>query len=465
MLSFATEFPVKQANSQHFIEAVREWIIGSPHTKLKAEHLTSIPLEGRWKVEHANVSLEAILVSDDQGEIAAFRYAAIDGNIVWVTEVIYSKSDDDDWVGIRTDRLASTPQLSLPTAKKPLVVRNLIDKLGGGLDDELYVSDKAYYLSDNDRRMAIRLLNSDAENYLPIVYVSCPFYGRTTINPDPLARVLGGLAHVVVEPSRAFSRSIQREVGSRNVYGGRVGIYLPDGTIHRYYFSESAASEIDLRFAIVADVRAAHLNRRPLDRCTWSRAEARMARMAIEALKKSGSGDIQEYVAAFDSEVKAKDAQLKVADEEVQRLKGQLRALESRRQSTSGIGWQSGDEQELRAHEFDEVVKDALSRAAQNEQDGSRRQHILTAIASEIESSTSLRDARDDLKAVLKNYTTMTAKIRSALIDAGFSISEDGKHYKLIYMQDERYAFMLPKTGSDWRGGMNAVSDIAKRVF
>jgi len=52
-----------------------------------------------------------------------------------------------------------------------------------------------------------------------------------------------------------------------------------------------------------------------------------------------------------------------------------------------------------------------------------------------------------------------------ALETLGFSISDDGKHYKLTYMGDERYVFALPKSGSDHRGGLNAASDIGKRIF
>lgn len=464
MLSFATEFPVKDTDSRQFVAAVRKWISGSPHTKLTAEHLSDIPDVGRWKVDAQNVSLEAILANDDHNEIASFRYSAVDGNIVWVTEATYSKTDDDDWVGIRTDRLANTPQVTLPPAKKPLIVRTLLNDLGGGLDDEIYVSDRPHFLKEADVRMAVRLLNADADNYLPIVYVSCPFSGQETIKPEPLARVLGGLAHVAVEPSRSFSRSIQGDVGSRNAYGGRIGVYWPDGSVHRYYISDTTPTEIAVRFAIVADIRASHLNRRPLDRCTWAKAEASLARLAIDTLKNSGSQDVDEYVTAFDTEIKAKDEQLTQANDEIRRLKAQVRNNQGKSQAVDGA-WISGKEQELRPHEFNEILKDALQIAASNAQQGSRRQHIIQAVADHIPESGALKEARDRLKDLLSQYTAMNGSIRKGLVDLGFDISEEGKHYKLTYMQDDRYVFVLPKSGSDWRGGLNSVSDISKRVF
>jgi len=59
----------------------------------------------------------------------------------------------------------------------------------------------------------------------------------------------------------------------------------------------------------------------------------------------------------------------------------------------------------------------------------------------------------------------MDSKVKRALEEMGFEITDDGKHYKLTYEDDDRYTFTLPRSGSDRRGGLNAASDIAKRLF
>ena len=463
MLSFATEFPVSETSSRQFVEAVKLWIVGSPHTAFTRQQIDCIPSSGRWKVETATQRLEGLFASSGAAETAAFRHVAVDGAIEWITEVSYSKSETDDWVGVRTSRESDRPQLSLPPAKKPLLVRTLINSLGGGLDDELYVSDQPYFLREQDERMAARLLNADADNYLPIVYISCPFAGESPLNANSLARVLGELAHVVVEPSREFSRSIQRAVGSRNVYGGAIGVYWPSGERYRY-FVDNISQEFDVRQALVADIRQSLLNRRPIARCTWSRAEAEVARSVFEALRTSGSEDVSEYVAAFDSEIAAKDRQLEEANKEVHRLNARVRAQAGYDQ-TQVMGLNFGNEQELHKGEFSEILQDALNAAVENAQDGGRRQHVLVAAAAALPNSTEMKSRRDKIKEILKNYTSMTAEIRSSLERLGFSISEDGKHVKITYMSDERYVFILPKSGSDHRGGLNSVSDISKRVF
>ncbi|MFM3222062.1 hypothetical protein AB8T91_28055, partial [Klebsiella pneumoniae] len=68
-------------------------------------------------------------------------------------------------------------------------------------------------------------------------------------------------------------------------------------------------------------------------------------------------------------------------------------------------------------------------------------------------------------RSYLVGYTKMTPKVRGVLNDVGFSISEEGKHYKITYHGDPRYTYILPKTGSDYRGALNAYSDISKKVF
>jgi hypothetical protein len=289
MLSFASEFPVKERDPGAFVMAVRRWLQGSPHTTLTPALLADLPEDGRWKVETSRERLEAMLTKREGEATIAFKHTTLDASIEWTTVVAFSSTVDDAWVGIRTSRESSQAQLGLPPAKKPLVVRTVLSELGGGLDGEIFVSDAPLYLRDNDVNMATRLINSDSDNYLPIVYISCSFDGRFEINPEPLARHLSGMAHVVVEPDRDFSRKLQQGAGSNNVYGGRAAIYWPNGTRYSYFLNEETPTEFDVRRLLGNRLRAALLNRRPLARCTWARAEAEVARSAFEQLRASGS--------------------------------------------------------------------------------------------------------------------------------------------------------------------------------
>ncbi len=59
----------------------------------------------------------------------------------------------------------------------------------------------------------------------------------------------------------------------------------------------------------------------------------------------------------------------------------------------------------------------------------------------------------------------MSGKVRQALEDLGFVLTEDGKHIKAAYYGDGRYLITFPKTPSDNRTGKNLTSEIINICF
>lgn len=465
MLSFATEFPVQECDIDTFVAAVQRWLAGSPHTSIEATRFSEIPTEGHWKIEKGRERLEALLARSGTNDTAAFRHSIGDGGLDWTTTVVYSKTSSDTWVSVRTARESQEPLISMPQAKKPLIVRTLLETLRGGLDGEVFVKDEPHWLQDNDVSMAARLINADSDNYLPVVYVSAGFDDALMINPEPLARALGGMAHVLVEPNRAFSRRLQIAVESRNVYGGRIGVHWPNGTWQSYFLNSEMPSEFDVRRLVASQLRSALLNRRPLARCTWGNAEAQVARAAFELLRSAGSDSVEDYVKTFDLDMKVKSEELAQAEHEIQQLKAQLVAADAKHRQSSAIGIRARSEPEFYDGEFNEIAFTALQDALGRMQSGSRREHVLTAILSSTKTTQVAKDQREELKRLLREYTSMDKGTRAGLEKLGFTVTEEGKHYKLVYRGDDRYTFSLPKSGSDHRGGLNAVSDISKRLF
>ena len=52
--------------------------------------------------------------------------------------------------------------------------------------------------------------------------------------------------------------------------------------------------------------------------------------------------------------------------------------------------------------------------------------------------------------------------MRQELLNLGFEITEEGKHYKLTYRDDPRYIVTIGKTPSDNRSGNNNAALISK---
>lgn len=465
MLSFATEFPVNVGSNQDFLDGIRAWILGSPHTAFRPADLEDIPETGAWSKDVRNARLEALINSSEEEQSAAVRVTILQGDLEWVTTVAFSRRPIA-WIGVRTARESKHPAVRLPEAKKPLVVQFMLERFGGGADGDLIVQQAPHYLTEGDIERAGRLILGEAGCRLPMVYLSSGFAGEKLVDADLIARDLAGMSHVVVEPSRPFSRRLQIEVASENVYGGAIGVYWPEGAGRRSFFTgRDFTNPKHMAAAIVEEVRTALANRRPLFRSSWSAVQEGASKQAINLLKSSGSGELQSYIDAFDSEMNVKQEQLAEAESEISRLKAELRRYESSASKSSSFTIRRGGEQELFPGEISAILRDALSDAAARIQPDSRREHVVSAVLASLPDGISLSDKRDELKEILRDYRSMTADIQKSLQNLGFSVSGEGKHYKLIYHDDDRYTFTLPKSGSDKRGGLNAVSDISKRLF
>lgn len=64
-------------------------------------------------------------------------------------------------------------------------------------------------------------------------------------------------------------------------------------------------------------------------------------------------------------------------------------------------------------------------------------------------------DFRNAIKTMFKGYRVMTKKMCRNLKSLGFSVVENGKHYKIFFDKDLSHGFILPKTTSDYRTGRN----------
>jgi len=74
-------------------------------------------------------------------------------------------------------------------------------------------------------------------------------------------------------------------------------------------------------------------------------------------------------------------------------------------------------------------------------------------------------DKKEKIKQMLKTYDGMSKTLRQELNDFGYTITEEGKHYKLTFFEDNRYATCLSKTPSDHREGKNAASEIIGKML
>jgi hypothetical protein len=469
MIVFSTDFPLTQITSITFLESIKAWLLGSRYTTLNENDFNELLLHDEYIVRRDNQEIELIKFASVDVNCVGIKYTKPDhrGNN-WITNVVLNQTHPQSWVGIRIFCESEYTPVHLPKGKKPVLVQTFLDKFEGGLDGKLIVDKNPIFLQDVDITLAAQLISGKVSCRLPVVYISAGFQGEYIIhNIERLAVNLAGMAHILVEPSREFSVQLRRIVESENAYGGTIGIYWPDGGGRRSFFiGDLFESQKAIVQALCDEIQMALINRRVLEECTWSYVQEMVSHQRFEILKASGSEEINQYVTVFDQEIRAKEERLKRAENEIERLKAELRQYQNNSQGGQKIAFKIGEEQDFYPNEISGVIRDAVSDTCERVQDDSRRLHILQSFiaANPVEQNLSI-EKREDLKRILKGYSKMNSNTKRELQDLGFSITEDGKHYKLTFKNDKRYTYALPKSGSDVRGGLNAASSMGNLFF
>lgn len=488
MISFATDFAVDPAHGpEDFLRAIASWLLDVERTAIAAEQLQALPTETSSRINTGGELLQTLIARQPDATVAGIRYSRQEEHLTWITTVVFSRRlktrgndagnadlpdmaipetdtapASDAWLGIRIECTSSLPQAHLPVDRDPAIVPTLLNALGGGLDGPLRVSNQPRLLAGHELPLAADLILGDSDHRLPIVYVSACFQPGHAIDPRRLASRLAGRAHVVVEPGNSFSRQLQALAKSTNVYGGTVGIYWPEGgEPRRFYLGTLYQTAAELGDAIQEDLHRTLRQRRPLPRCTWAHLREQVSQNTIAALKSAGSLSIDDCIRSFGEEIAAKEQLLQEAEEEIERLR--QREI---RPGDDNILLSPGTERNFYDQEILGIVLDALADARKYVPPDSRRHHVLQSIVGANPLPHRTANAhRDALKNLLRGTSTLDARIRRGLESMGFRISNGGKHYKLVYQEDDRYTYTLPKSGSDHRGGLNAANDIGRLMF
>ena len=488
MISFATDFAVDPVHGpEDFLRAITSWLLDVERTAIAAEQLQALPTETSSRINTGGELLQTLIARQPDTTVAGIRYSRQDEHLTWITTVVFSRRHkaqgngastagfpdigapetdtaqaSDAWLGIRIECTSSLPQAHLPVDRDPAIVPALLNALGGGQDGPLRVSDQPRLLTGHELPLAADLILGYSDHRLPIVYVSACFQPGHAIAPQRLASRLAGRAHVVVEPGNSFSRQLQALAESTNVYGGTVGIYWPEGgEPRRFYLGTLYQTAAELGDAIQKDLHRTLRQRRPLPRCTWAHLREQVSQNTIAALKSAGSLSIDDCIRSFGEEIAAKEQLLQEAEEEIERLR--QREI---RPGDDNILLSPGTERNFYDQEILGIVLDALADARKYVPPDSRRHHVLQSIVGANPLPHRTANAhRDALKNLLRGTSTLDARIRRGLESMGFRISNGGKHYKLVYQEDDRYTYTLPKSGSDHRGGLNAANDIGRLMF
>ncbi len=466
MLTFKTQFPLNnEKDIDHVIEAGRVWLAKSPHSSLAKVMSNATDIGDEWSTKSSNESIIFHRFEDD-GHLSAFRHENLDSTGVrWVTEVTSSKKDGEFWVSVQLSADSELPVEKVDQGKRPYILKRIMLDIGGGMDGELPVTDKPYYLDESEIDLAANIITGKAGCGMPTVFVSADDNNEPHINAGQLAQWLSGMAHVIVEPSRAFSFKLMNEVYSENAYGGAVAIYWPDG-VGKWLIlpKDDFYQPKNMQIAISRKVRSSLLSQRTKKECRWGYVQDKRAKRKLHLLKESGSEKIEDYIALFDEEILAKDEEIQKLESEISRLKYGVYSSDESTVTRNIINLKS-HEQDLYQAEKLSIIIDALSKLRDSCETHSRRWDVLGDLIERNSQEGERESLLTSLKTMLRGYTSMSSTTRRELESMGFDVTEEGKHYKLVFRNDQRYSFTLSKSGSDYRGGLNAFTDLKKRIF
>ena len=467
MITYSTEFPINEKNSvEDVVRLACTWITGSKHSKIPKESLDTVPESSElvWSTEDETVRVAC--TNSAEFKMGGVRYTRVEnGNLDWTTSIVTYKDANQHLLSLQISCEYLRTAAKLPAPKKPYFIRQVFSKLGGGSDGLIPVADRPFHFNNGEEDAVAALMQGTANNRLPIVYLSARYDGTYAVDPQRITNWVSGTAHVIVEPSRAFSLNLKKLVASKNAFGGSIGVYWPDSTSRSMYFLEEhdVQQERALEYKIAQDIRVALANRRQDSKCSWLSLTEAVARRNYESLKEQGSTQISDYIDAFDSDQKAKEQRLLEAEQEIARLKAELAKYGNR--TGTGAILRLGTEQDLYENEITQIVLAALKDAKRNSLAGGRKDHVLTDLLTANETIDSNERLMEAIKSVFNSYRTMDAKTKSALAQLGFDVTADGKHFKAVYQGDGRYTFAIPSSSSDVRAGKNLASDINKRIF
>jgi len=414
------------------------------------------------------------LQTNEGWDAVGFRYdLPDDSGRVWRTECVLKRAAAEggqDLIRLRTQCIATTPGARLAPPRKPYLIKALLKSGWGGKDKQFSVTDQPVWLesSDDDLASAVSVNLGEATKWLPNVYVSATGESSwllTRREIEKLAYDLGGVAHVVVEPDRAFSFDLRDEVDGRNAYGGTVGLSVPgQGIVRRYYLGWQIQ---DTRELAVAIKNGAMALRSQMPSFGWDWTELQEQALRAQREREKDSLTEEEWN--------------QLHKEEIDNLQERIRELELQLSArpAAGLGTDEAEfstdnlVQRIGPEVYSGEISDRLRLAAKStlsvaDQIGldKRSAVILQRVIERLPVSPALAELKQDLARATKDPKRVASGLTSLLVRYGYREKSDNKHIRLE--ADKGYdgldAVTIPKTPSENRGLKNLQKQIERTL-
>ena len=465
---YATQFPIDgSASLDDFMTLSKEWVAHSPHNGFSISDLDT--LKGHGDVVKSGIHrVESGQSLETRGEklieTAARRYTnPNNGGDIWTTDLVGGKLGNKFWASVVVDHKTTQLDRPLELAKKPFIVKHVLENLGGGYDGMFKLTGKPYHVHDCELDKIAKVMTGRGKTMMPVIYVSRDINHLTFPDPNYLARRLRGVAHVLVGPSSpTFKKFLKEETGGINAHRGGVGIYWPQGT-RTILLDELFSKGVRLGQRTINDkiVNTVEFNMRHANlsgSITWPKIQQLHNADLIQSLRNKG-GSSDELVDLLDKENDELKNEKHRLQQQVQTYEAALRQVPEQGQFT--LPEMTG----LYTGEIKDIFLDYISQSTQNLREDSRRK----AIGEQFLEDNPVSEHRDkllaELKSALHSERGMSSKLSRKLKDAGFEVNEQDKSHPTVSIEGFHKEQPMPASGSDVRGGKNAYADLKKNFF
>ncbi len=476
MLVFSTKIPLREeATRPQCIRLFIDWVVYSDRYPFEAKDFEGYDVNGyeNLDISKGGYTFSITFFKDDNLTLAACKLVTAKESEVWTTLNVAVCEKGAKFLSVQTHCSKRIFSAFLPKAKPPFTVKLFLRNNMYALDGGLPVIDKPIFMMPELIPVCGQIMQGKGKITMPVVYISHDYW-PLDIDTAGLAKELQGLAHVLVEQDISTSMALKDASNGRNVFRGYIGLYFPGSS----YFRRFNMAEISGEQAcneIIKIVKATLLNKADAARYTWEEIRAMQARQKVGKLQidKGKLGELREWYETFMDENERLERELASEKEskaklffENQRIHGILDGYKKTDPKDQPAIIKAGNEKDLYPGEQADLIIEILRQRLKTLDNSSRPYQIIEAILLANKENGNGDKIQETIKRVFSDGGDINSgAAQRELQTIGFSISKDGKHYKLVFADNPRYTFSVSATPSDYRTGDNEISKIFRTLF
>lgn len=463
MLVFSTKLPLKDKITQEeCMKLFIKWVIDSPNYDISVVDY-DITSHKDFDCTYGNQIFSIRHFKDESIEISACRLENREADAIWINDCIFLCENNEKFLLIQLHCNRTNFDIKLPYPHKPYIVRQFIeneyckDDAGIPITDKPIESDGEYYST------CVNFMNGTLNYTMPIVYISCDYWGNTAISPSYLSRQLSGVAHVFVERNRETALKLKEDTDGNNAHSEYIGIYFPGTKFCQKYGLNYYSNYKAMSREIINSVWKVLINKSDSSKFNWNHIIALQSRQKMAEWQNISAQDklqLSEYMDTFDQENQTLRDKIDEMSAELYSVRAQLDTMRmSLNSSQNDCFYRSGVETDLYIGETSDLLHNILSHAQSKFDPNSRAFSLIQSLLNANPRIGECDRIIRGISAIFSGDCRLNKTAKTQLQNLGFTIQEDGPHYKMFF-HDPRYMFTVSKTPSDHREGKNLISDI-----